>query len=82
MADRKRDGRRKYDEDAKRELIQACLKPGVSIARTAMEHDIDPNLVRTVDFQYQREQAGGRDSQLRGGAVTRGSRRVVDGFRA
>ncbi|WP_338140079.1 transposase [Burkholderia glumae] len=47
VADRKRDGRRKYDEDAKRELIQACLKPGVSIARTAMEHDINPNLVRT-----------------------------------
>ncbi|WP_198294046.1 hypothetical protein [Burkholderia ubonensis] len=25
VADLKRDGRRKYDEDAKRELIQACL---------------------------------------------------------
>lgn len=41
VVDRKRDGRRKYDEDAKRELIQACLKPGVSIARTAMEHDVN-----------------------------------------
>ncbi|MGC2961352.1 hypothetical protein ACPUET_15365 [Paraburkholderia graminis] len=33
----KRDGRRKYDESAKRELIRECLKPGVSIARTAMD---------------------------------------------
>ena len=59
VVDRKRDGRRKYDEDAKRELIQACLKPGVSIARTAMEHDVNPNLVRTWISKYQREQAAG-----------------------
>jgi transposase-like protein len=52
----KRDGRRKYDESAKRELIQQCLKPGVSIARTAMDHGINPNLVRTWISQYQREQ--------------------------
>ncbi|WP_063801083.1 IS66-like element accessory protein TnpA [Burkholderia ubonensis] len=53
---RKRDGRRKYDEAAKRELIEACLKPGVSIARTAMEHGINPNLVRTWITQHQRKQ--------------------------
>lgn len=53
---RKRDGRRKYDEAAKRELIEACLKPGVSIARTAMEHGINPNLVRTWITQHQRRQ--------------------------
>ncbi|MGF6721512.1 transposase [Paraburkholderia sp. GAS41] len=52
----KRGGRRKYDEEAKRELIQACLRPGVSIARTAMDHGINPNLVRTWISQYQREQ--------------------------
>jgi transposase len=52
----KRDGRRKYDESAKRELIQACLRPGVSIARTAMDYGINPNLVRTWISQYQREQ--------------------------
>jgi transposase len=53
---RKRDGRRKYDEAAKRELILACLQPGVSIARTAMEHGINPNLVRTWITQHQRRQ--------------------------
>lgn len=29
----KRDGRNRYDEQAKRELIEACLEPGVSVAR-------------------------------------------------
>lgn len=42
---RKRDGRREYDEAARAELVQMCLRPGVSIARTAMEHDL--NLLRT-----------------------------------
>jgi transposase len=54
---RKRDGRRKYDEAAKRELIQACLRPGVSVTRTAMQHGINPNLVRTWISQFQRERA-------------------------
>ncbi|WP_141660498.1 transposase [Burkholderia singularis] len=57
VVDLRRDGRRKYDEDAKRELIQARLKPGVSIVQTAMEHDINPNLVRTWISKYQRKQA-------------------------
>jgi transposase-like protein len=81
VVDRKRDGRRKYDEDAKRELIQECLKPGVSIARTAMEHDVNPNLVRTWISKYQREQAAG-EIVSSVGAVTRGSRRAAGGFRA
>ncbi|WP_232427602.1 transposase [Burkholderia ubonensis] len=58
VVNRKRDGRRKFDEVAKRELIEACLKPGVSITRTAMEHGINPNLVRTWISKYQREQGG------------------------
>ncbi|MCP3711826.1 transposase [Paraburkholderia sp. CNPSo 3274] len=53
---RKRDSRRKYDEAARRELIEACLKPGVSIARTAVERGINPNLVRTWTTQHQRRQ--------------------------
>jgi len=48
----KRDGRREYDEEARLELIRLCLKPGVSIARTAMEHDINPNLLRTWIARY------------------------------
>ncbi|MDF3881270.1 transposase [Cupriavidus basilensis] len=52
---RKRDGRRQYDEAAKQELIQACLRPGASIVRTAMEHDVNPNLVRTWISAHQRK---------------------------
>jgi len=66
----KRDGRRKYDESAKRELIQACLKPGVSIARTAMDHGINPNLVRTWISQYQREQGRAGVAGLASGLVS------------
>ncbi len=53
----KRDGRREYDEEARDELIRLCLKRGVSIARTAMEHDINPNLLRTWVTQYRQRQA-------------------------
>jgi transposase len=53
---RKRDGRRQYDEAAKQELIQTCLRPGASIARTAMEHGVNPNLVRTWISAHQRKQ--------------------------
>lgn len=52
---RKRDGRRQYDEAAKEELIQACLKPGASIARTAMAYGVNPNLVRTWIAAHQRK---------------------------
>lgn len=52
---RKRDGRRQYDEAAKEELIQACLRPGASIARTAMTYGVNPNLVRTWIAAHQRK---------------------------
>ncbi|AOK31268.1 MULTISPECIES: transposase [Burkholderia] len=38
--------------------MQACLKPGVSIAQMVMEYGINPNLVWTWISQYQREQGG------------------------
>lgn len=44
---RKADGRRCYDPQAKQELIAASLHPGVSIARMALEHGINANLLRT-----------------------------------
>jgi transposase len=42
----KRDGRRRYDKQAKYELVQACLRPGVSVARVALDHGINANLLR------------------------------------
>lgn len=52
----KRDGRREYDKEARDELIRLCLTRGVSIARTAVEHDINPNLLRTWVTQYRQGQ--------------------------
>ncbi len=43
---RRRDGRREFDEAAVQELVELCLKPGVSIARAAMGHDVNPNQLR------------------------------------
>ena len=50
---RKRDGRCVYDERAKQELILASLKPGVSVARMAMEHGVNANLLRAWIAAYQ-----------------------------
>jgi transposase len=49
----KRDGRSCYDREAKRELIEASLQPGVSVARMALRHGINANLLRTWIRRYQ-----------------------------
>jgi transposase-like protein len=36
-----------YDPQVKQELIRQCMKPGVSVARMAMQHAINANLLRT-----------------------------------
>ncbi|WP_418230146.1 transposase [Burkholderia mayonis] len=42
-----RDGRRRrFDPQAKLELVQACMQPGVSVARMALEHAVNANLLR------------------------------------
>ncbi|AEA66080.1 transposase [Burkholderia gladioli] len=40
------DGRRRYNEKGKRALVEAALRPGVSVARLAQEHGINANLLR------------------------------------
>lgn len=42
----KRDGRCRYDPQVKQELIRQCMMPGVSVARMAMQHAINANLLR------------------------------------
>ena len=42
----KQDGRCCYDPQAKRELIEAGLQPGVSVAKLALMHGINANLLR------------------------------------
>ena len=56
---RKRDGRCCYDPQAKRELIEACFLPGVSVAKLAMEHGINANLLRTWMTKHQRQSLAG-----------------------
>jgi transposase-like protein len=62
----KSDGRSVYDEAAKKELIVACLKQRVSVARMAMEHGVNTNLLRTWIAAYQR-----RSAQVPTGDITR-----------
>lgn len=47
-----RDGRCRYDKEAKRELIEVCLQPGISVARMALQHGINANLLRTWVGKY------------------------------
>ncbi|MFT4160950.1 IS66-like element accessory protein TnpA [Shinella sp.] len=41
-----RNGRRCYDPADKAHLIEACLAPGVSVARLALDHGVNANLLR------------------------------------
>lgn len=41
-----RNGRRRYDPAFKDRLVAACLEPGVSVSRLALEHGINANLLR------------------------------------
>lgn len=56
---RKRDGRCCYDPQAKRELIEAGLQPGVSVAKLALAHGINANLLRTWMTKHQRQLLAG-----------------------
>ena len=54
---RKRDGRSIYDEQAKRELVLACLEPGVSVAKLARDCGVNAGRVRSWIRLYERELA-------------------------
>lgn len=56
---RKRDGRNCYDPQAKRELIEACLRPGVSVAKLALTHGVNANLLRNWVSKHQRQLSAG-----------------------
>lgn len=64
VVSRKQDGRCCYDPQAKRELIEAGLQPGVSVAKLALAHGINANLLRTWMTKHQRQLLAG-DSQQR-----------------
>lgn len=43
----KRDGRCKYDSQAKQELVRQCLKPNVFVSRMAMQHGATTNFFQS-----------------------------------
>ncbi len=47
-----RNGRCLYDPEAKRELVEFCLQPGISVAKVALEHGINANLLRKWIGRY------------------------------
>lgn len=46
VARHQRDGRCTYDPQAKAEVVRACVRPGVSVSRIAMQCGINANLLR------------------------------------
>ena len=59
VVSRKQDGRCCYDPQAKRELIEACLRPGVSVAKLALTHGVNANQLRTWMTKHQRQLSTG-----------------------
>lgn len=53
----KGDGRRVYDPEAKRALIERAMRPGVSVARLALDFGINANLLRAWIGQSRRQAA-------------------------
>lgn len=47
-----------YDEEAKRQLVEACLVSGASVAKIAREHGINANLLHTWISLYRKERRG------------------------
>jgi transposase len=52
-----RDGRRRYDLQAKRSLVEAALQPGASLAGLAVKHGINANLLHKWVRQYERSES-------------------------
>src|SRR5262245_11771436 len=54
---RKRDGRSVYDASAKRELIEACLRPGASVTGLARACGVNANQLSTWVREHERGKA-------------------------
>jgi transposase-like protein len=56
VVSRKRNGRCAYSVQAKKALVEACLRPGVSVARMALIHGLNANLLRKWIRREERKQ--------------------------
>ena len=59
-----RDGRCLYDPEAKRELVEICLQPGISVAKVALEHGVNANLLRKWIGLYRETEPSAPNSPL------------------
>jgi transposase len=64
-----RGGKRRYDPQAKRALIQACLEPGISLAGLALAHGVNANLLRKWVVKHQRHVPREADMTAPGASV-------------
>lgn len=57
-----RDGRRRFDKASKRELVEACLQPGVSITAMALANGVNANLLHKWirDYRGRHEALAGK----------------------
>ena len=57
-----RDGRRRFDKASKRELIETCLRPGISIAAMALANGVNANLLHKWirDYRGRHETQAGK----------------------
>jgi transposase len=58
------DGRRHFDEQSKRKLIEACLQPGVSVACLALKYGVNANLLRKWIRKHPRQPGSGVERAL------------------
>jgi len=56
-------GRRTYSRAAKRELVERCKAPGVSVAGLALAHGINANLLRRWIERYGKESSDAVERQ-------------------
>ncbi len=77
---RKSNGRCVYDRAAKHELVLRCLRPGVSLAGTALAHALNANLLRKWVVAYARQNGIPTtiDGRRRAGAVMLPVRTVAE----
>lgn len=59
-----RDGRCLYDPEAKRELVEVCLQPGISVAKVALEYGLNANLLRKWMGHYREPRHSNPNSSL------------------
>ncbi|MGC3525886.1 transposase [Pseudomonas aeruginosa] len=62
-----RQGKCRYDPQAKQELIRACLRPGISTARMALKFGLNANQLRAWIGQYLQRQGttqGGDEKEI------------------